>query len=142
VGQSQPFSRSSASRVLVVEDNDVNAMVLVEMMKMVASRMTLRLEIEVARTAEEARAKWPRDGESLVLLDINLPDGRGDEVCKDMTENASLHERTFVVCVSASVGQMHPESLRSFGIDRFLSKPVHVPQLAEHVLEWHELRVS
>jgi CheY-like chemotaxis protein len=132
---------SAPARVLVVEDNDVNAMVLIEMMKLVAARVPLRLEIDVAKTAEEARAKWPRDGVSLVLLGINLPDGREDEVCWDMTRDAAAEERPFVVCVPASVGQMRPECLRSYGIDRFLSKPVRVNQLAEQVTEWHELRV-
>jgi CheY-like chemotaxis protein len=142
VGQSKPFGAEQAAKVLVVEDNDVNAMVLIEMMKLVASRMTMSLEIEVARTAEEARLKWPKDGESMVLLDINLPDGRGDEVCKDMTQDASMHKRPFVVCVSADVSNMHVESMRSFGIDRCLPKPVHVPLLAEHVMEWNRRRVD
>lgn len=142
VGQAKPFGGDTAAKVLVVEDNDVNAMVLIEMMKMVASRLTMPLEVDVARTAEEARQKWPKDGESMVLLDINLPDGRGDEVCKDMTQDACLHERPFVVCVSASVGQMTVDSLRSFGIDRFVPKPVHVPMLAEQVMEWNRRRVD
>jgi CheY-like chemotaxis protein len=142
VGQSKPFEGQSAGKVLVVEDNDVNAMVLIEMMKLVGSKLTIAVEIEVAKTAEEARQKWPKDGESMVLLDINLPDGRGDEVCKDMTQDASMHERPFVVCVSANVSHMHAESMRSFGIDRCLPKPVHVPLLAEHVMEWNRRRVD
>lgn len=142
VGQAKPFGAETAAKVLVVEDNDVNAMVLIEMMKMVASGMAFGLEIDVARTAEEARAKWPRCGSTLVLLDIDLPDGRGDEVCKELTGRASQTDRPFVVCVSAGVGEMSGEWLRRCGIDRFLPKPVRVRQLAEQVMEWREQQVA
>jgi len=66
-------------RVLLVEDNEVNVMVATELLGLASRKVGMAIEIVIARSARDARAMWVDSNPSLVVLDVNLPDGRGDE---------------------------------------------------------------
>ena len=128
-------------KVLVVEDDDVNVMLVTEMLEFASRALGLQLEIVVARSASEARARWIDTSPALVMLDINLPDGRGDDVCKAMTQFATT-DRPYVICSSASNMRDDPATLNSYGIDVLIPKPVNLNNLVTSMRGWRKSHAS
>lgn len=128
--------------MLVVEDHEINIIVIVELTKHVARELGLVLDIRVARTAREAVSRWRDERPEVVLLDLNLPDGRGDQVCRQMTEAAAGQDKPYVVCVTASGEELNAEALKAAGIDHWLAKPVRSEALLESLKAWAETRAT
>lgn len=47
-------------------------------------------ELEIARTMEEASAIWEEKKYDLVILDVNLPDGSGFDICKKIRQSSKV----------------------------------------------------
>lgn len=133
---------TAPARLLVVEDHEINIIVIVELTKHVARELKLDLDISVARTAREAASRWRDERPDVVLLDLHLPDGRGDEVCRQMTEAAAGHDKPYVVCVTASGEDLSNEGLKGAGIDHWLAKPVRSEALLESLRSWTETKAA
>jgi len=73
----------SRKRVLVVEDEPQ----IIEVLRLYLERAGF--EISSALTAAEARERFRQGRPDLVILDLNLPDEDGLEVCRDIRRQAS-----------------------------------------------------
>lgn len=62
-----------SGRILLVEDNDLNQRIIGTMLD------SAKLEFDVASNIEQARKKAENQNYALILLDLNLPDGRGED---------------------------------------------------------------
>jgi DNA-binding NarL/FixJ family response regulator len=76
-------------------------------------------EIEEARTGKEAIEKTRSTKPQLVLLDVNLPDIQGTEVCKLIRE--SLPYVKIVLCSLADL-QDAVAAVKACGADAYISK--------------------
>jgi PAS domain S-box-containing protein len=63
-----------SARILIVEDNELDALLLQEALKKAA---TTKLELTIAGTVGEALRLMNERGFDLILSDLNLPDGQG-----------------------------------------------------------------
>ena len=92
----------SSGRVLVVEDEVLIRMLAIDML------LDLGREADEAGTAAEALEllRAPGADYALVLLDLGLPDKRGDDLVRDIEDQAEVKER-----------------LKDFEPIRFLGKP-------------------
>lgn len=133
---------TAPARLLEVEDHEINIIVIVELTKHVARELKMDLDISVARTAREAASRWRDERPDVVLLDLHLPDGRGDEVWRQMTEAAARQDKPYVVCVTASGEDWSNEGLKGAGIDHWLAKPVRSEALLESLRSWNETRAA
>lgn len=101
--------------ILIVEDEFVNREIL---------RMILEQDYEtaVAETGAEAMAfiRENRETLSLVLLDLNLPDGHGLDILRKMKEDELTSRLPVIVLTSDKEAEV--ESLNS-GASDFISKP-------------------
>jgi signal transduction histidine kinase/DNA-binding response OmpR family regulator len=138
-----PFARASANRparraemsadlvgmplsldVLVVEDNEVNAMVACGLLERVGHRATLASTGEAA--VEEVRA---RDFD-VVLMDLRLPDIDGAEATRRIRALGSPKKsRVPIVALSAQVIASDVEACVRAGVDEFLGKPFRMDRL-------------
>jgi two-component system, sensor histidine kinase len=104
----------SGERILVVEDERRDADLIVA----VASPLGLRAE--VVRTLAEAKEALERDPPLGIVLDMNLPDGRGEDflrAAKKIGGNGGLD--VAVVTVEAE-----PAAALALGADDYLTKPI------------------
>ncbi|AFZ69487.1 response regulator [Deinococcus peraridilitoris] len=63
-------------RVLLIEDHDADALLLVELLELVGADW----QVEHVQTFAEAARCWPGGAFDVLLLDLDIPDGFGLEV--------------------------------------------------------------
>ena len=103
-------------RVLVVEDDEVNRMVVERFLDALGQQAVSAPDIQNALRLLEARPV------ELALVDMNLPDGDGRELLTRM-RMLPQHARTPAVLMSAHIPRREVEALLESGFAAFLSKP-------------------
>jgi DNA-binding response OmpR family regulator len=66
----------------------------------------------------------------LVLVDLNLPDFSGVEVCRRIKRHNP--QQRLMIC-SAAVLRDHEQALRALGVGHYLTKPYHPDELIAHI---------
>jgi CheY-like chemotaxis protein len=116
----------SPRKILLVEDEDLN--------RTLVKAVLARAQIEAVRDAEVldagslamARRRLSDEDVDLVLLDMNLPDGNGLSLARELASGGGLPEgrkRPVVVAVTASVLPQDRAAAIEAGCDGFLDKP-------------------
>jgi two-component system, sensor histidine kinase and response regulator len=125
-------SQLNGLRVLVVDDNRTNRMVLTEMVRGWGMRPTA---VDGGDAAIDALSGAHEDGESfrLVLLDLNMPGMNGFTVAERIRTGPRRHEATIIML--ASSGQ-HAEAARcrELGVAQYLVKPVKQSDLLQGII--------
>jgi CheY-like chemotaxis protein len=131
----QPASAEQRHRVLLAEDNAVNALL--------ATRMLEKLECRVDRAADgdEACRMAARFPYSLIFMDCQMPQLDGYEATARIRAQDGPHRRVPIVALTAEAMQGDRERCLDAGMDDYLSKPIHPEQLAEVVRKWLPARV-
>ena len=127
-------SRNSNERILVVDDDE-------------AIRWTLREALQSwgfaaaeAGTVAEARAQLFAELPVAVLLDIDLPDGSGLDVLRDIKRE---HEDVVVIMITGSVRVDNTISALRGGAYDFIGKPINLEELhvtIRNAIEARQLR--
>ena len=87
-------------------------------------------QIDCAYTLKEGMKKWGNHHPSVVLLDNNLPDGRG----LDMIESHQfLLENSQVIMITAGIYSAMRSRAEAAGIQYFLQKPFSLKAIRELV---------
>ena len=136
-----PDTEQRPLRILVVDDNDDDVILLQESFK---DHPSVEL-VKVARDGEEALAYLRREGifdgvqrPGLVLLDINMPRKNGFEVLGAMRSDPALRSIP-VVILSTSRREVDVVEAYTGGACSFVSKPVNFDRLkmmAEHFVRY------
>ena len=133
-GMPEDSSRpDSGASILVVDDTPANLQVLVGMLKEHGHRVRPVLEGRLALRA--AKAEVP----DLVLLDINMPDMNGFEVCEQLKADPKLAD-TPVIFFSGNTETV--DKVRAFsvgGVD-YVTKPFQMAEVEARVATHLELR--
>jgi signal transduction histidine kinase/CheY-like chemotaxis protein len=110
----------SGERILIVEDELRDA----ELVAALATKAGLR--VEIVRSAEAARNAIARSVPIGIILDIRLPDRRGEDVLRALkADPATRGIPVIVVTVEDDDGRM-----RQLGADDHLTKPIATERLA------------
>jgi two-component system, OmpR family, KDP operon response regulator KdpE len=112
------------SKILLVEDEELNR----TLVKAVLSRAQIQevrdAEVLDASSLATARARLGSDDVDLILLDMNLPDGHGLTLARELAAgNGPAGRRPNVVAVTASVLPQDRAAALEAGCDGFLDKP-------------------
>jgi len=117
-------------KILIVEDNDINAKVLDLMLRNLAFDYTTSL----ASDAKEALKKTSEEQFDLILMDINLGDGEmtGTEVMKVLKGKPEYRGVPMyaVTCYSLPGDK---ENFLAEGFDKYISKPIDQKLLLEEI---------
>ena len=116
-------------KVLYIEDNPVNVMVMEAMLSRVP-----QLSLSTAPLPEQGLAMAVAQRPDLILLDIQLPGMDGFEVLRRLRLDAATRAIP-VIAVSASAMQGDAEQGLAAGFARYLTKPLDMPQLLAAVAE-------
>jgi CheY-like chemotaxis protein len=120
-----------AARVLLVEDDPVNQMVVEEMLKL------LGCEVVVAADGAAAQAAALLGGYDLVFMDCHMPVMDGYEATARIRQDErarGLH--TPIVALTADALAGDRERCLAAGMDDYMTKPVSRARLAAVVERW------
>jgi len=126
----------SGARVLLAEDDAVNQLVVVEMLK------KLDCAVDVVDAGEAAFSSVERGRYDMVLMDCQMPGMDGFEATRRIrsAELASGH-RIPIVALTADALSGSRERCMASGMDDYLTKPVSFASLREAVERWTRHRV-
>ncbi|MCJ2043029.1 ATP-binding protein [Methylobacterium sp. J-078] len=124
---SEPVSPSAGPRVLLAEDNPINALLATKALERLGARVVL------ARDGHEALARI-READAafdLALLDIRMPGLDGLETARQIREieAAQGRARLHLVALTANAGRDDERAARVAGFDGFLAKPLNLRAL-------------
>jgi len=125
------------SRILLVEDEDLNRTLVKAVLARAQITAVRDAEIIDAGTLAAAREQLLTEPVDLVLLDMNLPDGNGLTLARELAagEMALDGKRPVVVAVTASVLPQDRTAALEAGCDGFLDKPYAAADLVAVVAE-------
>ncbi|WP_346904937.1 response regulator, partial [Faecalicatena contorta] len=103
-------------RILVVEDDRILNMTLSYNLK------SAGYEVESVMNAADAKAIAVEHQFALVVLDVNLPDGNGYEVCR------AIKEKQDAAVIFVTAQDMESDMLKGYecGADDYVTKPFSV----------------
>ena len=116
--------KAPTARVLIVDDNDMNRVVLRSLMK------ETEIKIDDAESGDECLQKVKENFYDVILMDYMMPRMDGKETLANfraMTDSPSANAKVIVCTANALVGVR--AELLAAGFDDFLSKPVNGKEL-------------
>lgn len=122
-------SRYSDARVLVVEDNPVNQLVVCSFLRQ------FEIQPEIVDDGERAFEEIRSNGYDLVLLDCHLPSLDGYEIARRIRAEGE-HDALPIVALTASVLDQDRERCLAAGMNDFLAKPVSHETLERVLTTW------
>lgn len=109
----------AAKRVLVVEDDLLNRMLLCDVLE------TRGFVVESVSDGAHAIDAARRFAPSLIIMDINLPNVSGLELITRMQVDPTLREVP-ILAVTAYVGKEEERRIREAGATEYISKPMSI----------------
>lgn len=118
---------SPGCRILLVEDNPINLF----MMQTLLGKFQCR--VDTAETGSEALERLATEDYKVVLLDIQLPDIGGVEVCRRIRsgEDGIRNPAIPVIALTAHAMNGDREKFLDAGMNDYLSKPINLTALIE-----------
>lgn len=122
-------------RILVVDDDPI----IVETIVQSLEEDEFDYEVISAADGFEAGLQVNHFKPDLLILDIMMPDIKGNEVCRKIKSNPDT-KNTKIVVLSAYLDEEKFKEMKSHGADVCFSKPLPLPQLKEEVARLLELQ--
>ncbi len=120
-------TRRGGLRILLVEDSAVNQLVTQWTLK------RLGYGLQTAPTVRAALEAWKREQFDVVLMDIQLPDGDGYALARELRSSETSGRRTPIVAMTGSTEPGDREKCFAAGMDEYLPKPVDLGLLCRVV---------
>ncbi|OOC58460.1 PAS domain S-box protein [Paenibacillus ihbetae] len=129
-------AEGNAFKILIVEDNEVNQLVLKRIIeKLGYSSETVPNGLE----AVEAYKRYPYD---LIFMDIQMPFMDGMEAARIIKQSAPADKRPYVVAVTAHAIKGDREKYLAMGMDEYVSKPVSMQAVSEVIDIFRNTRMN
>ncbi|MCA2215229.1 response regulator [Jidongwangia harbinensis] len=123
------------STILLVEDEELNRTLVKAVLSRASDTTVRQAEIVDAASLAAAREHLRSRDVDLILLDMNLPDGHGLTLARELAAEAGPEgrRRPTVVAVTASVLPQDRAAALEAGCDGFLDKPYAAADLVSVV---------
>lgn len=86
-------------------------------------------EVTHVKTALEAKNSWQKNAYDICILDINLPDGNGYDICKFIKESEDIP----VIFLTASDAEVNVVMGLEMGADDYICKPFRINELMARI---------
>jgi two-component system, sensor histidine kinase and response regulator len=119
--------RHGGTPVLLVEDNPINRVVALELLR------TVKLNVEVAEDGQAAVEMAQRNNYALILMDIQMPRMDGLSATRAIRGNPAL-SRVPIIAMTANAFGDDRKACAAAGMDDHIAKPVQPRALYEVIL--------
>lgn len=121
-------------RILIVEDNDINAEILTEMLRYTGASIE---RVSDGLEAVEIIERQPEHYYDLVLMDVQMPHMNGYEATRAIRATEKVYNQQLpIVAVTANAFTDDVISARNAGMNDHIAKPVNVETLADILKKW------
>ena len=122
------FSHLAGNRILVVEDNKINQLVVSKMLR------KLGVEVSTADNGLEGLEVFEREYFDLVLMDIQMPEMDGYRATAEIRRHPNPAKRDVpVIALTASAFLTEKEKAVLFGMNDHVGKPFSPEELMEKI---------
>ncbi len=119
------------ARILVVDDNDMNRMVAVKLLR------STKIKVDTAASGKECLKKTAENTYHVILMDHMMPEMDGEETLKAVRVQARGYcQKTPVIALTANVMSDAGQVYRDMGFDGYLAKPVNAALLETSLLKY------
>ncbi len=130
-GTSEPRALDRLTgRVLLVEDNQANQVVIRSMLR------TLGIESDLAEDGAKALDMLPSRTYDVVLMDCQLPVMNGYDATRAIRKLEPIGRQIHIIALTANALAGDREKCLESGMDDYLAKPVSIQQLQEALGRW------
>ena len=110
-------------RILLVEDNEINQIVAIDMLK------DLGYSCDVANNGQEAYSMWKEKFHDLIFMDIHMPILDGIATTEKILQNSSNENRPMIYAMTADVLSEVKQTYLNMGMDGCIAKPIDMSEL-------------
>jgi CheY-like chemotaxis protein len=118
--------RHAGRRILLAEDNPINRLVAVELLR--AAGLTVETAVDGAEAVDMARSR----AFDLILMDMQMPIQDGVSAAREIRLTASLP----IIAMTAGASPEDRDACLASGMNDHVSKPVHPTELYATLLRW------
>lgn len=117
-------------RVLVVDDEEINRLFLVDLLKM------NNISPDQARNGKDAIVKWQNNEYTAILMDIQMPIMDGFDATRAIRrlERETGRIKTPIIAVTAYHSEESKYECSNSGMDTYIPKPVVIADLLKAIL--------
>jgi chemotaxis family two-component system sensor kinase Cph1 len=123
--------RHAGRRVLLVEDDDINAEIVMDLLS------SARLRVDWVVNGLEALERAGQQHYDLILMDMQMPQMDGVEATRAI-RGLPAHASTPILAITANAFVEDKARCLKAGMNDFIAKPVRVQALFETMLKWLE----
>ncbi len=127
--EASDIDRLFGARVLLVEDNPVNMMIVVAMLEHWGVRVAQAHDGKMAVEAVHA-ASSQGDPFDAVLMDVQMPVMSGHEAARELRRHYAAHRLPILALTAAALVSERDDAMRA-GMNDFLTKPIDAPKLRQ-----------
>ena len=117
------MKNTSQYKILIIDDDEDLAMIISDMLTSYGYSVTCAVD------SESAFEKINKNTYHIILLDINLPDSDGFELCKELRRTSTVP----VIFASARTSETDRITGYDIGGDDYLPKPYSMKELLSHI---------
>ena len=114
-------------RVLVVEDNVINRMLVIKVLK------NQGFETDIAENGLIALEKYEKNNYDIILMDLQMPEMDGYEATRKIRGLAGFKKDIPIMAMSAHTFKGEYEHCIEIGMNDFMSKPFDTTELYEKI---------
>lgn len=119
------------ARILVVDDNAMNLMVVVKLLR------DTKVKVDTAESGKEALKKTAENTYHVILMDHMMPDMDGAATLRAVRSQAKgFCQKTPVIALTANVMSDAEQVYQNMGFDGYLAKPISAPLLEAGLLKY------
>ncbi len=122
------FSKSFPLNILVAEDNPVNQMLIVTILK------KLGYAPKVANNGIQALEMAVENSLDIILMDVQMPEMDGLEATRLIRSSAKVQPK--IIAMTANVTPQEKGDCIECGMNDFISKPIKLEELINKLQEW------
>lgn len=119
------------ARILVVDDNSMNLMVVVKLLR------DTKVKVDTAESGREALKKTAETAYHVILMDHMMPDMDGAATLRAVrSQTRGFCQKTPVIALTANVMSNAEQIYQGMGFDGYLAKPISAPLLEAGLLKY------
>ncbi|EAY27022.1 PAS domain S-box protein [Microscilla marina] len=127
------YANQKAYKVLIVEDNEINAILTQSILERILPNAT----IKEALNGAEAVAQYQTEAPDLIFMDIQMPVMNGHEACKEIRRlEQDFSHPTKIIALTANTSAGEKERCLASGMDDYLSKPIAQTMIEDLLIKW------